>query len=160
DARRMTEYWMSQGVTSFKVYMHITRAELSAVISTAHKRSIKVTGHLCSIGFTEAAELGIDNLEHGLLVDTEFFPGKKPDVCTEVGEVHKHLAREVDVSSPRLQEMIRKLVSRHVAVTSTLPVFEISVPGRAPIQARILEAMAPQARIAYLTRRAHISDQA
>ena len=54
DARRMTEFWMDQGVTSFKAYMHITPEELGAAIKAAHARGIKVTGHLCSIGFREA----------------------------------------------------------------------------------------------------------
>lgn len=81
DAVRTVEYWAAEGVTSFKAYMNITRAELKAAVDAAHKHGIKVTGHLCSIGFREAAAIGIDNLEHGLLVDTEFHAGKQPDVC-------------------------------------------------------------------------------
>lgn len=63
DARKTVDYWADMGVTSFKAYMYITRAELSAAIEEAHKRGIKVTGHLCSIGFREAAAIGIDNLQ-------------------------------------------------------------------------------------------------
>src|SRR6266436_5637693 len=81
DARRTVEFWAGQGATSFKAYNFLTRAELGAAIRAAHARGIKVTGHLCSIGFREAAALGIDDLEHGLVVDTEFFSGKKPDEC-------------------------------------------------------------------------------
>ena len=81
DAVRTVDYWAAEGVTSFKAYMNITRAELKAAVDAAHQRGIKVTGHLCSIGFREAAAIGIDNLEHGLLVDTEFHAGKQPDVC-------------------------------------------------------------------------------
>ena len=33
---------------------------------------IKVTGHLCSVTYSEAADLGIDNLEHGFLAATDF----------------------------------------------------------------------------------------
>ncbi len=33
---------------------------LRAVVEEAHKRGLKVTGHLCSIGFREAAEIGIE----------------------------------------------------------------------------------------------------
>ncbi len=76
DARRTVAYWIFEGVGSFKVYNVLTRAELKATVEEAHKHNIKVTGHLCSIGFREAAEIGIDDLEHGLTVDTEFFPGK------------------------------------------------------------------------------------
>ena len=81
DATAFVEYWAGAGATSFKAYMHITRAELAAAIAAAHARKLKVTGHLCSVGFREAAALGIDNLEHGLIVDSEFMPGKRPDEC-------------------------------------------------------------------------------
>jgi imidazolonepropionase-like amidohydrolase len=46
EARQMVEYWADRGVTSFKAFMGITRAELKAAIEAAHKRGIKVTGHL------------------------------------------------------------------------------------------------------------------
>src|SRR5437868_15032782 len=80
DARRMVNLWADEGATSFKAYMYITRAELAAAADAAHKRGFKITGHLCAVGFREAAALGIDNLEHGIAVDTEFVPGKRPDV--------------------------------------------------------------------------------
>jgi len=82
EARQMVEYWADRGVTSFKAFMGITRAELKAVIEAAHKRNIKVTGHLCSVSYKEAAELGIDDLEHGFFVNTQFDPDKKPDECS------------------------------------------------------------------------------
>src|SRR6185295_4084445 len=54
DARKMVNFWADQGATSFKAYMNITRAELRAAVEEAHKRGLKVTGHLCSIGYREA----------------------------------------------------------------------------------------------------------
>lgn len=159
DARRMAEFWISQGATSFKVYMNITPDELSAIIKVAHAHGIKVTGHLCSIGFREAAALGIDDLEHSIFVDTEFLPDKKPGVCPSPQAAQKALL-SVDIASKPMQDMIHDLIAHHVAITSTLPVFETSVPGRAPLDARVLDAMTPEARIAYLSRRARISDAA
>lgn len=94
DARKMVNYWADLGATSFKAYMNITRDELRAVVEEAHKRKLKVTGHLCSIGFREAAELGIDNLEHGLMVDSEFVPDKKPDQCPSGSAVSGSLRRK------------------------------------------------------------------
>ncbi|HEV2298547.1 MAG TPA: amidohydrolase family protein [Candidatus Acidoferrales bacterium] len=155
DARKLVDYWAEEGATSFKAYMHITRAELSAAIEEAHKRGIKVTGHLCSIGFKEAAALGIDDLEHGLMVDTEFDPGKSPDACPSQQLTAQTLA-QIDVEGAPLQDTIRDLVARHVAVTSTMPVFETDVPGRPPLEARVLDAMLPEARISYLSVRAII----
>jgi imidazolonepropionase-like amidohydrolase len=159
DARRTVEFWIAQGVTSFKAYMNITPEELGAATKTAHAHGIKVTGHLCSIGFREAAALGIDDLEHGLVVDTEFLPEKKPGLCPNPAEANKALL-SLEVTSGPIHEMIRDLVAHHVAITSTLPVFETFVPNRAPLDARVLDAIQPEARISYLRRRALISDGA
>ncbi|MGH9493713.1 MAG: amidohydrolase family protein, partial [Candidatus Sulfotelmatobacter sp.] len=159
DARRSVEFWISEGVTSFKAYMNITPEELGASIKAAHANRIKVTGHLCSVGFREAAALGIDDLEHGLLEDTEFLPAKKHGQCP-AGDAAEKVLLGMDVTSGPIHEMILDLVAHHVAVTSTLPVYETLVPGRAPLDARVLDAMLPESRIDYLTRRARISDGA
>jgi imidazolonepropionase-like amidohydrolase len=159
DARRTVEFWTAEGVTSFKAYMNITPEELSAAVKAAHAHGLKVTGHLCSIGFREAAAIGIDDLEHGLLVDTEFLAAKKPGVCPDVNAARSSLLG-LDVTNGPVHDMILDLIAHHVAVTSTLPVFETFVPGRAPIDPRVLDAMLPEARIDYLTIRAQISDGA
>lgn len=156
DATETVNYWIGEGATSFKAYMHITRAELSAAIAAAHAKHVQVTGHLCAIGFTEAAELGIDDLEHGLPVDTEFSAGKQPDVCPDTKAALAQLAT-MRVDDPRIQQLIRTLVAKHVAVTSTLPVFETFVPGRAPVDQRVLDAMLPETRVEYLASRERVA---
>jgi imidazolonepropionase-like amidohydrolase len=152
EARKTVEFWADRGVTSFKAYNFVTRAELGAAIQVAHQRGLKVTGHLCSIGFREAADLGIDNLEHGLLVDTEFYKEKKPDQCPNPQLAMADLMR-LEVTGPEIQGMIRSLVQKRVAITSTLPVFEQFVPGRPAPQPRVLDAMAADARNDYLANR-------
>ena len=160
DATKTVNYWLDEGVDNFKAYMFITPAELSAAIAAAHKRGAKVTGHLCSIGFREAAALGIDDLEHGLLVDTEFMPGKKPGECPAEPE-DPVLVSKLDVNVGPLHEMIVDLVQHHVAVTSTLPVFEMGIfAGRPTMQKRVLDALSPDARSAILERRVGASDSA
>jgi imidazolonepropionase-like amidohydrolase len=161
EARDLVNYWAALGAGSFKAYMHITRAELSAAIAAAHQHNTKITGHLCSIGFKEAAALGIDNLEHGLVVDTEFNPGKTPDVCPMQNDTFATISK-MDVEGPEIQGTIRDLVAHHVAITSTLPVFEGFVPNRPPMQwmARPLEALLPEERIAYLEGRARTAANA
>lgn len=156
DATRMVDYWAGEGVTSFKAYMHITPAELKAAIDAAHKHGLKITGHLCSIGFTQAADLGIDDLEHGLPVDTEFNPGHVPGVCNN-SQTYATIAK-LDLNSAPVQAMIKDLIGRHVAVTSTLSVFETFVPNRPPLEPRVLEALLPQAQIDYLTARTRIAE--
>jgi len=133
--------------------MNITRAELKAAVDAAHKHGIKVTGHLCSIGFREAAEIGIDNLEHGILVDTEFHPGKQPDACPPQGVTRGELAR-FDMTSAPVPEMIADLVKHNAAITSTLAVFEAFDGSRPPLEQRFLDALGPEAQVSYLGSRA------
>jgi imidazolonepropionase-like amidohydrolase len=156
DATKTVNFWLDLGVDNFKAYMFITPAELFAAVAAAHKRGAKVTGHLCSIGFREAASIGIDDLEHGLLVDTEFFPWKKAGECPE--KLDYEFTSKLDVQSGPLHDTILDLVQHHVAVTSTLPVFEMIVPGRPTIQQRILDALSPDARSAVLNNKVHASD--
>jgi imidazolonepropionase-like amidohydrolase len=156
DARRTVEYWIGEGVRSFKAYMYIHRAELKAAIDAAHARGLKVTGHLCSIGFREAAELGIDDLEHGFEVDTEFFPDKKQDTCPDATQAAR-AAAQLDVRSDAVQATIRTLVQHHVAVTSTLPVFEQTVPTRPDEPQRVLDVLSEDARKAYQGNRARVA---
>ena len=158
DAVKTVNFWLDQGVDNFKAYMFITRAELGAAIQSAHKRGAKVTGHLCAVTFREAADLGIDDLEHGLFVDTEFLPDKKPDQCPEKSEDPVVMAN-LDVNTGPLHDMIQYLVQHHVAVTSTLPVFEMgSFSGRPTLQKRVLDALSPDARSALLANRVRSSD--
>ena len=154
DAKRLVDYWADEGMTSYKAYMNVTREELGAAIQQAHARHFKLTGHLCSVTWHEAIALGIDDLEHGpVFSDTEFVADKKLDVCPQGGP--KTWAN-LDINGPQVQELIHDLVSHHVAVTSTLPVFEAFLPGRPKLEQRVLDAMAPESAQSYLTARARI----
>jgi hypothetical protein len=155
DAKRMVDYWAAEGMTSFKAYMNITREELGVAIQRAHAHKLKLTGHLCSVTWPEAVALGIDDLEHGpVFADTEFVADKKPDVCP-AGGGSSSWAKQ-DVNGAQVQEMIRSLVSHHVAVTSTLPVYEARAPGRPPLHQRVLNAMSAESAQSYLTARANV----
>ncbi len=155
DAVRMVDYWAAEGMTSYKAYMHITRDELGAAIRAAHAHHLKLTGHLCSVTWPEAIELGIDDVEHGpVYADTEFAPDKKPDTCSTQG---REPWLKLDVNGPEVQKLIQDLVSHHVAVTSTLPVFEAGTPGRPKLEQRTLDAMSAGAAQSYLTMRARVA---
>lgn len=164
DVRRMVNFWADQGATSFKAYMNISRDELRAAVEEAHKRGLKITGHLCSIGYREAAEIGIDNLEHGLFADSEFVADKKPDQCP--GAAVSASLRQLDLNSAPVQETIRTLVAKKVAITSTLPVFEAAgAPltqtgigaASALMNPRVFAVMSTDARVRYLSARARVS---
>jgi imidazolonepropionase-like amidohydrolase len=147
DARRVVGYWAEEGVTWFKAYTRIRREELRAVIEEAHRRGLKVTGHLCSVSFREAVGLGIDNLEHGLFTNTDWVPGKTPDVCPE--SLAEQLAG-VDPEGEEVRSTISAMIDNDVALTSTLAIYELLVPGRPPLDERIRRVLAPEVLGEYL----------
>ena len=158
DARDEVAFWGDQGVNSYKAYMNITRAELGAAIKEAHRRGLKLTGHLCSVTYPEAVALGIDDLEHGFFVNTQLDPGKQPDKCSDGTGTPTLL--KMTPGSPEANALIKLLVDHHVAVTSTLPVFEQDVPLHAPLQARQMDVLTPQAKEAYLFNRNRVASRA
>ena len=129
EAAKEVAYWIEKGCTSFKVYMNITKADLKEVIDVAHKNKIKVTGHICSVTYHEAAELGIDNLEHGFIPCSDFVANKKENVCVS-GFVLPSL-KKLDVHSESMKQLMAYLIEKNVTLTSTLPVFE-TYTGREP----------------------------
>jgi len=146
DARQSVAFWADRGVTSFKAYVHIKRDELSAAIKEAHKRGLKVTGHLCSVTYAEAVDAGIDNLEHGFFVNTALDPDKKPDTCSSSGGDYtlEHMTRA------DADQLIATLIQHHVAITSTLPSTAAAADRASSARPAAFEAMSPPARDSYL----------
>lgn len=151
EAAKMVTYWADLGFTSFKAYTQITRAQLAAAIRTAHARGLKVTGHLCSVTFREAADLGIDSLEHGISAATDFVNGKQPDECPTRGP---NDGGNPPIDSAEIQGLITHLISKKVAIVSTLPVFEAGVAGRLPEMPRFWDSLSPLAQADYRLARA------
>lgn len=121
EARRVVSYWVSEGATWFKFTGTVSREILGAAIREAHRLGARVTGHLCSVTFTEAAALGIDLLQHGFITNSDYVPNKKPDACPPE---NMRIQADVDVASPAVQETIRRIVADKAAVASTLAVYE------------------------------------
>jgi hypothetical protein len=121
EAASMATFWADRGCSSFKMYTHATIEDLIATVRVAHKRGFKVTGHIGTITYREAAEAGIDDLEHGFFVAADFDHQRKGHEYNEPREFQALL--DLDVNSPEMKSLIQLLVTKHVAITSTLPVF-------------------------------------
>jgi len=122
QAGREVAHWADKGCTSIKMYMHVTRGDMMATVREAHKRGMKVTGHLCTVTYREAAAIGIDDLEHGFMAASDFDEGRVAD-SFDYPKAHQAL-QQLPENSPKMKDLIGYLIARHVAVTSTLPVFE------------------------------------
>ncbi|HTE43606.1 MAG TPA: amidohydrolase family protein [Gemmatimonadaceae bacterium] len=143
ETRRVVAYWASEGATWLKFLGNVPRSILGAGIDEAHKHGMKVTAHLCSITFREAAALGIDDVEHGLITDSDFVPGKQPDICPPE---NMKTQVDVDVDGEAVRTSFRELIARNVAVTSTLSVYELFVAQRSKLDPRALDALSPDIR--------------
>ncbi len=141
DGIEMVEYWGKRGINSFKVYQNITKEDLEAVVKAAHAQDKKVTGHICSVTYREAAEIGIDNIEHGFFQSSDFVGDKVENFCPAFKR-GRALA-ELPVDSPEMEDLMKFLIEKDVAVTSTLPVFE-PYTGREVVLGGGLDAMSPE----------------
>src|SRR5580704_6494700 len=160
DARAFVRYWHSVGFTSVKAYVDVTPDELRAGIDEAHKLNMKVTGHICSVGYNEAADMGIDNLEHGPFgaPDGELYSKRQPGICGPdyFAEV-RDIVMNVEPDSLQLKQTIQNLVAHHVAITSTLAVLEggLRPPmDRDGLVARTRMLLVPEAWSKVMTNRA------
>jgi imidazolonepropionase-like amidohydrolase len=154
EARRVVGYWADEGATWFKFYTLVSRENMKAAIDEAHKRGVKLTGHLCSVGYREAVALGIDNLEHSLMANSEWDANKKPDQCPSTASAS---LMQVDVTGPEVQRTIREMVDHNVALTTTPAVYELFVANRPPIDQRAMDAMSGETRDEYMRSREQIA---
>lgn len=145
EARSFVNFWADEGATSFKAYNMLDSLTLKAAIDAVHARGLKITGHLCSITYRQAAEMGIDQLEHGFFASTDFIPGKPDNQCASAPDP----LAAADPDGPAVKDLIRLLVSRKVILTSTLAVLEGMSTLDTDKQA-VLDAMAPDTREMYL----------
>jgi enamidase len=92
-------------------------------------------------------------------VASDFVKDKKPDECPTTGGGVTASLMSLDVNGEQVQSLIKYLVSKHVALTSTLTVFETFTPGRPQAPQGALDAMLPEARDQYTRQWTRIAAQ-
>ena len=107
DGRKATAFWADQGCTSFKVYSDISKEALKGVIDEAHKRGLMVTGHLGKMSCTEAANLGIDNIEHSF------------GSCSSDLKLSFDTTWTVSPEQKAVKDLINLLIAKKVTLTAT-----------------------------------------
>ena len=142
-------YWVGEGVQWFKVYRHIEPSDLESIITIAHNYGAKVTGHLCSVTYAEASEMGIDAIEHGFIHSYDLSADKEEGICPR----GRGFRNTVEINSGKVRRLQEGLISGGVALSSTLAIFEAQVPNRAVADQRTLEAMAPRIMQQYQERK-------
>jgi imidazolonepropionase-like amidohydrolase len=146
-----------EGATSFKAYTSLRASELRAAIAAAHERGFTITGHLCAVGYRDAAALGIDNIEHGIIHDTEFYSGKKPDECPNLSKVYGELLY-TEITDDSIRQTMADLIRHGVAITSTLAVFESYTGRPSGFDPRVPVVLSSRLQSVYEDARAQVKD--
>ncbi len=155
EARTFVRTWAANGVTWFKLYRHTDPKIAKIIIDEAHALNLKVTGHLCSITFREAALLGIDSIEHGFNAATDFVDDKPVGEC---GGSRKSKIN-LDMKGKEVSELIQVLVREDVTLTSTLAILESGFAYRPQAEMRALKAMSPESVKRYEARQVQIKER-
>jgi imidazolonepropionase-like amidohydrolase len=128
QAREEVRLQAEAGVDFIKLYVGLPPNLVKAAIDEAHSLGIRVIGHLYMTSWTDAANLGIDALTHGVPVNPFLLPsGDKQEQFLENGGgpfEHFLWLDLVDLNSTEIEEMINALVENDIPVDPTLSIYE------------------------------------
>ncbi|NVN19836.1 amidohydrolase family protein [Muricauda sp. HICW] len=132
-------YWLNKDVKWIKVYRNVEPDDLEEIIDMAHGYGAKVRGHLCSVTFEEATRYGIDGIEHGLNSASDFRTNKTYGVC---GGGREYMD-ELNIDDPKVKTLQQQMIDKGTFLTSTLSIYEASVPNRIYLDDRAKSVMSP-----------------
>ena len=128
DVRQEVRTQVVAGVDYIKLYVGLTPDLVKAAIDEAHFYGKKVIGHLYMTSWTDAANLGIDALTHGVPVSPFLLSKENQQKFLEAGDhPFNHLLwlDLVDLNGPEINNMISALVNNDIPVDPTLDIYEI-----------------------------------
>jgi imidazolonepropionase-like amidohydrolase len=127
EVREEVKRQADAGVDYVKLYVGLYPNLVKTAINEAHNQGIKVIGHLYLTSWTDAANLGIDALTHGVPVSPFLLSEDKREIFIENGRGpfdHFLWLNLVDLNSTKINEMINALVKNKVPVDPTLSIYE------------------------------------
>ena len=128
QAREEVRNQAAAGVDYVKLYVGLPPNLVQAAIDEAHSQGIGVIGHLYMTSWTDAANMGIDALTHGVPVNPSLLPSgdSREQFLENGGGPFDHLLwlDLLDLDSTEINEMINALVENSVPVDPTLSIYE------------------------------------
>src|ERR687891_459615 len=128
QAREEVRHQAEAGVDFVKLYVGLPPNLVKAAIDEAHSQGIRVIGHLYMTSWTDAANLGIDALAHGVPVSPFLLPSgdRREQFLENGGGPFDHFLwlDLVDLNSTEIKEMINALVENDIPVDPTLSIYE------------------------------------
>jgi imidazolonepropionase-like amidohydrolase len=133
QAREEVRRQAAAGVDYVKLYVGLPPNLVQAAIDEAHSLGIGVIGHLYMTTWTDAANLGIDALTHGVPVNPFLLPSgdKREQFLENGGGPFDHFLwlDLVDLNSTEIEEMVNALVENDIPVDPTLSIYEAMLKG-------------------------------
>ena len=127
EVREEVKSQADAGVDYVKLYVGLYPNLVKTAIDEAHNQGIKVIGHLYLTSWTDAANLGIDALTHGVPVSPFLLSEDKREIFIENGRGpfdHFLWLNLVELNSTKVNEMINALVKNKIPVDPTLSIYE------------------------------------
>src|ERR671918_108814 len=135
DVREEVRNQAAAGVDYIKLYVGLKPELVKAAVDEAHRQGIKVIGHLYLTSWTDAANLGIDFLTHGVPVTPFLLPEDEQRIFNRTGGGpfdHSLWLDLVDLNSTEIKDMIESLVQNQIPVDPTLSIYEAIFKGGIP----------------------------
>jgi imidazolonepropionase-like amidohydrolase len=127
EVREEVRRQAAAGVDFIKLYVGLNPELSNAAIDESHRQGIKAIGHLYLTSWTNAANLGIDFLTHGVPVSPFLLSEDKQRIFNLTGGGpfdHSLWLDLVDLNSTEIIDMIDSLVQNRIPIDPTLNIYE------------------------------------
>lgn len=132
EARNAVNRAIDRGASSIKVYFRLPLGLIQVVAETAHARGVPVTAHLEIVAATDAIRAGVGGIEHITSFGTSLLDARDAEVYRQAVLKDNNARRdgrykmwsEIDLTSPRVKDLLALVVKRGTFLSVTLAVFE------------------------------------
>jgi hypothetical protein len=125
-AKDAVEWYAQHGYRQIKIYNSFHPEWVADTAALAHERGMRVSGHVPAFMTSEEAiRAGYDEIQHINQLMLVFFVGPKDDTRTlaRFYLLAEH-AHSLDLSSPKVTELVNLMKEHHTALDTTLSTFE------------------------------------
>ena len=126
DTKHAIDWYAMRGYSQLKIYNSFPRELMPETISYAHKRGLKISGHVPAfMRADDAVDVGFDELHHINQLLLNFMSTDATDTRTlERFYIPAEKAGDLDLNSPEVLEFIDKLKRNNIVVDPTLTTFD------------------------------------
>ena len=143
EARAIVNRYADLGFEQIKIYSSMKPELVPAIIEEAHKRGLRVSGHVPAFMTAEqVVRLGFDEVQHVNFLFLNFIDSVKDTRAMSRFTAVGSDAAGLDFSSPRVRAFLQLLKDRHTVSDPTVGTFEDMFVARAGTMSPNMEAVA------------------